>query len=166
MFAKCINKIHTLVSLLMMLLKLVHIREGLHSTYSISSYLLKLAMPLIEGSLEYLLNTSLEASQSPDLQIIARVSPIFLDGDKTETSNYRPILVLPVVSRLLEKLVFNQFYWYLNVNCFINSKQSGFRELHSTVTSLPKNTDYWYNGMDTRNLTGMVFVELKSIRYC
>ena len=127
----------------------------------ISSYFLKLAMPFIEDSLVYLFNTSLETSQFPDPWKIARVSPIFKDGDKTEKSNYRPISVLPVVSRLFEKLVFNQLYQYLNDNCFINSNQSGFRELHSTVTCLLKNTDDLYSGMDTGNLAGMVFVDLK-----
>ena len=127
----------------------------------ISSYFLKLAMPFIEDSLVFLFNTSLETSQFPDSWKIARVSPIFKDGDKTEKSNYRPISVLPVVSRLFEKLVFNQLYQYLNDNCFINSNQSGFRELHSTVTCLLKNTNDLYSGMDTGNLAGMVFVDLK-----
>ena len=127
----------------------------------ISSYFLKLAMPFIEDSLVYIFNTSLETSQFPDPWKIARVSPIFKDGDKTEKSNYRPISVLPVVSRLFEKLVFSQLYQYLNDNCFINSNQSGFRELHSTATCLLKNTDDWYNGLDTGNLAGMVFVDLK-----
>ena len=107
----------------------------------ISNYFLKLALPFIEDSLVYLFNTSFETSLFPDPWKIARVSPIFKDGDKTEKSNYRPISVLPVVSRLFEKLVFNQLYQYLNDNCFINSNQSGFRELHSTVTCLLKNTD-------------------------
>ena len=96
-----------------------------------------------------------------DTPLYDRVSPIFKDGDKTEKSNYRPILVLPVVSRLFEKLVFNQLYQYLTDNCFINSNQSDFRELHSTVTCLFKNTDDWYNRMDTGNMTSMVFVDLK-----
>ena len=69
--------------------------------------------------------------------------------------------MLPVVSRLFEKLVFNPLYQYPNDNCFINSNQSGFRELHSTVTCLHKNTDDWYNEMDARSLVGMVFVDLK-----
>ena len=127
----------------------------------ISSYFLKLAMPFIEDSLVYIFNTSLETSRFPDPWKIARVSPIFIDGDKTEESNYRPISVLPVVSRLFEKLVFSQLYQYLNDNCFINSNQSGFRELHSTVTCLLKNTDDWYKGLDTGNLAGLVFIDLK-----
>ena len=58
--------------------------------------------------------------------------------------------------------MFNQLYRYLNDNYFINSNQSGFRELHSTVVCLLKNTDDLYNGMDTGNLAGIVFVDLKT----
>ena len=99
----------------------------------ISSYFLKLAMPYVEDSLVYLFNTSLETNQFPDPWKIARVSPIFKDANKIEKSNYRPISVLPLVSRLFENL-FRQLHRYLNDNCVINSNQSGFRELHSTVT--------------------------------
>ena len=128
----------------------------------ISSYFLKLAIPFIEDSLVYSFNTSLETSQFPDPWKIARVSPIFKDGDRTEKSNYRPISVLPVVSRLFEKPVCNQLYQYLNDKCFITSSQSGLRELDSTVTCLLKTTDDWYSGMDTKNLAGMVIVDMKN----
>ena len=96
---------------------------------------------LIEKSLVYLFNTSHETSQFPDPWNIARVSPTFKDGDKIEKSNYWPMSVRPAVSRLFEKLVFNQLYRYLKDNCFINSNQSRFRELYSDTTSLLKNTD-------------------------
>ena len=127
----------------------------------IPSFFLKLAMPLIEDSHVYLLAVSLETSQFPDPWKIARVSSIFKDGDRSEKSNYRPISVLPVVFRLFEKLVFNQFYQYRNDNRIINSNQSGFRELPCTVTCLLKNSDVWYSGLDTGNLAAMVFVDLK-----
>ena len=73
---------------------------------NISSYFLKLALPFIENSLALLFNTSIETSQFPDSWKVARVTPIYKDGDRTEKSNYRPISVLPVISRLFEKLVF------------------------------------------------------------
>ena len=126
-----------------------------------SSYFLNLVIPSIEDFLVYLFNTSRETSQFSDPWKIIRVLPILKDGDKTEKSNYRTISVLPVVSRLFGKVVFNQLYRYLNDNYFLNSNQSGFRELHSTVTCLLKITDDWYNVMDTGNLAGMVFVDLK-----
>ena len=130
-------------------------------TDNISSYFLKLALPIIENSLAFLFNTSIETSQFPDSWKVARVTPIFKDGDKTEKSNYRPISVLPVISRLFEKLVFDQLYQYMKENGLFSPDQSGFLRLHSTLTCLLKNTDDWYNGLDLGRLVGLVFIDLK-----
>ena len=128
---------------------------------NISSYFLKLAMPLIEDSLAFLFNTSIETSLFPDLWKVARVTPIFKAGDRANKSNYRPISVLPVISRLFEKLIYNQLYQFLNENGLLAPEQSGFRALHSTVSSLLKNTDDWYSGIDLGKLVGIVYVDLK-----
>ena len=128
---------------------------------NISSYFLKLATPYIENALVFMFNTSLETSQFPDSWKNARITPIFKEGDKTERSNYRPISVLPVISRLFEKLVFNQLYDYLVRNKLIHPGQSGFLKLHSTLTCLLKNTDDWYSGLDTGQMVGTVFIDLK-----
>ncbi len=127
----------------------------------ISSYFLKLALPLIENSLGLMFNKSVETSRFPDLWKVARVTPIFKGGEKTEKSNYRPISVLPVISKLFEKLVFDQLYQYMMENDLFSHNQSGFRRLHSTLTCLLKNTDDWYSGMDLGQLVGLVFVDLK-----
>ena len=67
-------------------------------TDNTSSYFMKLALPFIENSLAFLFNTSIETSRFPNSWKVARVTPIFKDGDKAEKSNYRPISVLPVIS--------------------------------------------------------------------
>ena len=77
---------------------------------------LKLAMPFIEKPLADLCNTSIKASQLPDLWKCARATPIFKESDKAEMSNYRPISVLPVIARLFEKLNVNQLYQHINDN--------------------------------------------------
>ena len=128
---------------------------------NISSYFLKLALRFIENSLAFLFNTSIETSQFPDSWKVARVTPIFKEGDKTEKSNYRPISVLPVISRLFEKLVFDQLYQYMKENGLFSPDQSGFLRLHSTLTCLLKNTDDWYNGLDLGRPVGLVFIDLK-----
>ena len=128
---------------------------------NISSYFLKLATPYIENYLVFMFNTSLETSQFPDSWKNARITPIFKDGDRTEKSNYRPISVLPVISRLFEKLVFNQLHQYLVRYNLIHPGQSGFLKLHSTLTCLLKNTDDWYSGLDTGQMVGTVFSDLK-----
>ena len=128
---------------------------------NISSYFLKLALPYIIKSLACMFNKSLEKREFPALWKTARVIPIFKEGDKNAKENYRPISVLPVVSRLFERLVFNQLYQHLITNDLLASSQSGFRTLHSTATALLKCTDDWYSGLDVGKYVGVIFVDLK-----
>ena len=83
-------------------------------------------MPFIEKSLVDLFNTPIETSQFPDLWKFAKVTPISKEGDKAEMSNYRPISVLPVITRLFEKFIANQLYRYINDNGYFSFEQSGF----------------------------------------
>ena len=78
-------------------------------TDNISSYFLKFALYFIENSLAISFDIFLETNQFPVAWKIVRVNAIFKDGERTEKSNYRPISVLPVISRLFfEKLVTKQ----------------------------------------------------------
>ena len=99
----------------------------------------------------------------PDSWKIARVTPIYKNGDKADKSKYRPISVLPVISRLFEKLATNQVYQHMEDNGLFSSGQSAYLRLHSTVTHLLKNTDDWYNGLDLGKLVGLVFIDLKKL---
>ena len=130
-------------------------------TDTISSYFLKLALPFLENSIAMLFNISLETSIFPMLWKISRVAPIYKEGDKSEKSNYRPISVLPVISRLFERLVYDQLYKHLNSNNLLAKEQSGFRTLHSTLTCLLKSTDDWYSSLDKGQLVGLVLIDLK-----
>ena len=102
-----------------------------------------------------------ETSQFPNSWKVARITPIFKDGDKTEKSKYCPISVLPVTSKLFEKHVFNQLYQYMKENGLSTSDQSGFLRLHSTLTCLLKMSDDWYNGLDLGKPVGLAFIDLK-----
>ena len=92
---------------------------------------------------------------------MARVTPISKDGARNEISNYRPISLLPVVSRLFEKLVYDQLYTYLISNNLIHPGQSGFRSFHSVLTCLQKCTNYWYRNIDKGKYTSVSFTDLK-----
>ena len=68
---------------------------------------------------------------------IARVTPIY-KGDRADKSNYRAISVLPVISRLFEKLVTDQVYKHMEANGLFSSGQSAYLRIHSTVTHVLK----------------------------
>ena len=86
---------------------------------------------------------------------LARVTP------KSDIKNYRPDFVIPVVSKVLEKLVYNQLHHYLNDNKLLSSCQSGFRSLHSTFTALLEATNSWSVNIDNGLMNGVVFIDLK-----
>ena len=102
----------------------------------------------------------METSQFPDAWKIARIVSAFKDGDKAIKSNYRPISILPVISRLFEKLITDQVYQYMNENSLFSLGQSGFLKHHSTATCMLKNTDECYKGFDLGKLLGLVFKHL------
>ena len=111
----------------------------LHS--NIASVYLKIALPVVGRSLCDLFNKSLFAGKFPEDWKIARIASIFKNGAKDDRSNYRLISVLPFISRLFEKSIFNQFYEYLDANKSLYEHQSGFRLLHSVATALMASTN-------------------------
>ena len=87
----------------------------------IASFYIKIALPQMSGSLCDLFNLSLFSGKFPTDWKIARVAPIYKSGARDDCSNYRPISVLPVLSRAFEKVVYNQLYDYLDSNRLIYS---------------------------------------------
>ena len=129
----------------------------------ISSFFLKVGMPVLAGSLSRLFNMSMSLGIFPDEWKIARVAPIYKDGSEDENSNYHPISVLPVISRLFEKLVYDQFYGFLNVNKLLFSQQSSFRLLNSVLTCLLKCTNDWYLNLENSEYTAVTFIDLNIV---
>ena len=91
----------------------------------IASHFIKIAFPIISHSLYRIYNLPIESGIFPDSWKIARVAPIFKSGSTQDRSNYRPISVLPVVSRLFEKPIYDQLYEYLDSNKHLFIDQNG-----------------------------------------
>ena len=89
------------------------------------------------------------------------MSPIFKKGAKTYLNNYRPISVIPLVSKIFEKIIYDQLYAYLNNNALLNNCQSGFRSLHSTLTALLEATNNWSLNINNGVINGIIFIDLK-----
>ena len=107
----------------------------------IASFYLKIALPVVGGSLSDLVNKSLFAGKFVEVWKLVRVAPIFKSVARNDRSNYRPISVLPFISRIFEKLIFNQFYEFLDIYKSLCEHQSGFRLLHLVATALMASTN-------------------------
>ena len=82
----------------------------------ISSRMLKLAASIIAPSITKLINLSFSLNVFPSRWKTAKVTPIFKRGDPTDVSNYRPISVLPTLSKIAERHVHNAVYSFLSEN--------------------------------------------------
>ena len=123
--------------------------------------LVKIAAPYITKSLTAIFNRSISTGIFPRDWKVAKVTPIHKDGDKSDMDNYRPISVISIIAKIMEKLVHSQLYSYLERFDILTSSQHGFRPLHSTVTALLKLTNQWYQNMDEGLINGIVFLDLK-----
>ena len=128
---------------------------------NIQAQLLKIASPAIANSLAYILNSSLRLGAVPNEWKHARIAAIHKKGPRTDPGNYRPISILPVVSKLLERIVHTQLYQYCIDHNILCLEQSGFRPKHSTQTSLHRLTEFIFNELHQGKITGMVALDLK-----
>ena len=92
-------------------------------------------------TLLYTFNLVLGTGIFPNDFKIAKLTPVYQDGDKCESEDNRPISVLPVVAKIQEKLIYDQQNGYLIENDIVVKEQSGFRKTHSTETCLLKSTN-------------------------
>ena len=127
----------------------------------ISMHILKMSTPVIIPSLTYLFNKSLAEGIFPSQWKRSKLIPLFKSGEKSNPANYRPIAILPCISKVLEKIVQKQLAQYLKVNGLLSAAQSGFRDKHSTSTALLKVTDDWLLAIDEGLYTGAIFIDLK-----
>ena len=72
----------------------------------------------------------------PDILKIARVIPLYKDGNKSDVSNYRPISLLPVFSKILENLLHMRIISFLDKHKILYNEQFDFRKQHSTEHAL------------------------------
>ena len=109
-------------------------------------------------SLGNIKNLSIKSSTIPEECKIAKLKPIFKKGARTDPKNYRPILLLPLVSKVIEKPIHFQIEDFLNKKKLIYMYYSGFRMNHSTALCLAQLIDFVATGTDKQMHTGIILV--------
>jgi len=127
---------------------------------NISTKLIKSCAATLAPVLAHINNQSLTEGLFPDAMKIAKVVPIFKNGDANNVSNYRPISILPAFSKLTEKLMYSRLDKYLTNNIILHQNQFGFRAKLSTSMALLELMDKLSGAMDEKLYTVGVFIDL------
>ena len=127
----------------------------------INSRVMKDAFEYLAGQVTHLLKCSLDTQIVPEGWKEATIVPIPKDGNLTLVENYRPISLLPLPSKLLEKIVHRNISEYLDHNNILTEIQGGYRKNHSTIQTIGTLTDDILRERNVGRNTLAVFIDLK-----
>ena len=128
---------------------------------NISPFFLKLSMPYIVEHLTFIYNKCITTNTFPKIWKSAKVIPIPKVKECTEFKHFRPISLLSVLSKPLEKHIHSSLYQYIEKNNLFHSLQSGFREGHSCNTALTHMNDTWLSSINNSELNGLIFIDFQ-----
>ena len=106
-------------------------------------------------------NLSISKGVVPDKFKLAKVVPLYKKGEHNLASNYRPISLLNIYSKLLEKIVYKRLYSFLEKNKILYNHQFGFRKNHSTAMALLELVDECYENLDKNNFIVGIYFDLQ-----
>ena len=127
---------------------------------NISNKLLKFVKNVISEPLSIIINQMLKLGIFPDSLKISKVVPLYKKDDQTNLSNYRPISLLPSISKIFEKVLLEQLTTYLDNNNLIHNHQYGFRKRHSTEYAALHIVDYLNYEMDRKRTPTNIYLDL------
>ena len=107
-----------------------------------------------------IINTSIVTGLYPHLWKHPHVIPFYKNRDVDDVGNYRPISLLPIISKVLEKIVANQLMAFLEYHKLLSNTQHGFRANLSTETALMKINERVYDNIDKQEISLLLLLDL------
>ena len=114
----------------------------------IGARVLKKCAPEIAGILAKIFGLSFSVSKLPSQWKDADVVPVFKKGDRSSPSNYRPISLLCIVGKVMERIVSDKLRSFLFINNLISCRQFGFRPGHSSLDLLLTLHQRWNDALN------------------
>ena len=100
--------------------------------YNISPEIVKISSQVVADSLAIIFNRCIKEGRFPNTLKLAKVIPIHKGDSVLTVSNYRPISLLPIFSKIMERLIYNQFMDFIEKNNILSEFQFGFQRNKST----------------------------------
>ena len=102
----------------------------------IITWIIKLVAREVLPAVTHIVNLSIMQSKFPSIWKLAKVVPLLKKGDPLTAKNYRPVALLPIFSKILEKAVFLQLVEYLDTKSLLSPNHHGSRQGHNTATAV------------------------------
>jgi hypothetical protein len=128
--------------------------------------LIKLTVDSISYPLCKIINQCFDEGIFPNQFKYAEIKPLFKKGCVEDPSNYRSVALLPAMSKIFEKIAFNQIYSYFENNNLFSDNQFGFRSGRSTISAVADFINQVSNGLDSSQSTAGVFCDLSNAFDC
>ena len=131
-----------------------------HGYDGMSLSMLKICATEIAVPLQIIFMNCINSAIFPDCWKFANVQPIYKKNNRQMKNNYRPISLLPICGKILEKIVFDQVYAFLSANNLLSQNQSGFKPGDSTIFQLLSITSTIYDSFEKYHETRAVFLDI------
>jgi exonuclease III len=129
--------------------------------YFLNASILKMSLPYIVHIITHIYNLSIYQNTFPSVFKKAKVISIPKSNDISDIDNFRPISILPILSKPLERYIHQHLTSYLENKNLLHPFQSGFRCKHSCQTALTRLCDTWLDAINSRLMIGTVFLDLR-----
>ena len=129
----------------------------------VDTYILKLIKSDIVPAVCHIVNLSLQSNKFPTKWKIAKVIPLYKGkGCKFDPKNYRPVAILPILSKILERAMFIQVLSHMDSNKYFNPSHHAYRSFHSTTTAMLQMYDTWLDAVEDGDLAGVCMVDMSA----
>ena len=130
---------------------------------NLDTYILKLTRQHIVPSICHILNLSIQSRKFPTKWKVAKVVPLYKGkGSKFDTKNYRPVAILPILSKVLERAMFKQVLSHMDDNKLFNPSHHAYRSFHSTTTAMIQMYDTWLEAAEHGDLAGVCMLDMSA----
>ena len=128
----------------------------------LDNYAVKLVADQVSGPLHHVITLSLMQQKFPTSWKFTKIIPLHKKGSQLKKENYRPVAILSPLSKVMEKIMYEQIYNYFSRNNLFHPSLHGYRKDRSTMTALLSMYDKWITAAHQGQVSGVVLVDLSA----